>query len=84
VRTPRPVRARASLLGSMTSIVPAIPNVTSGHAPTLEEAKAKFRAAWCRPLRVQSLARRRSILSARLVVAKAIAGNRSRAPTTAP
>jgi hypothetical protein len=29
-----------------TAIVPAVPNVTNGHAPTLDEAKAKFRAAW--------------------------------------
>jgi hypothetical protein len=27
-------------------IVPAVPNVTYGHAATLDEAKAKFRAAW--------------------------------------
>ena len=31
---------------SVTAIVPAIPNRTNGHAPTLDEAKAKFRAAW--------------------------------------
>jgi hypothetical protein len=32
-------------LRSVTAIVPAIPNRTNGHAPTLDEAKAKFRAA---------------------------------------
>jgi predicted RNase H-like HicB family nuclease len=26
--------------------VPAVPNVTNGHAATLDEAKAKFREAW--------------------------------------
>ena len=31
---------------SVTAIVPAIPNVTNGHAPTIDEAKAKFREAW--------------------------------------
>jgi hypothetical protein len=31
---------------SITEIVPAVPNVTNGHAATLEEAKAKLRAAW--------------------------------------
>jgi hypothetical protein len=31
---------------SITEIVPAVPNVTNGHAATLDEAKAKFRAAW--------------------------------------
>jgi hypothetical protein len=31
---------------SVTAIVPAIPNVTNGHAPTLDEAKVKFRLAW--------------------------------------
>jgi hypothetical protein len=31
---------------SITSIVPAVRSVTNGHAPTLDEAKAKFRAAW--------------------------------------
>jgi hypothetical protein len=31
---------------SVTAIVPTIPNATNGHAPTLDEAKAKFRAAW--------------------------------------
>jgi hypothetical protein len=32
---------------SITSIVPAILNTTSGHAATtLEDAQAKFRAAW--------------------------------------
>jgi hypothetical protein len=31
---------------SVTSIVPAVPNGTYGHAATLDEAKAKFRAAW--------------------------------------
>jgi hypothetical protein len=31
---------------SITSIVPAVPNVTYGHAATLDEAMAKFRAAW--------------------------------------
>jgi hypothetical protein len=30
---------------SVTAIVPAIPNRTNGHASTLEEAKAGFRAA---------------------------------------
>jgi hypothetical protein len=34
---------------SITAIVLAIPNVTNGHAPTLDEAKAKFReAAGCK------------------------------------
>jgi hypothetical protein len=28
---------------SITEIVPAVPNVTNGHAATLDEAKAKFR-----------------------------------------
>jgi hypothetical protein len=32
-------------LRSVTAIVPAIPNRTNGHAPALDEAKAKFRAA---------------------------------------
>jgi len=31
---------------SVTEIVPAVPNGTYGHAATLDEAKAKFRAAW--------------------------------------
>jgi hypothetical protein len=31
---------------SVIAIVPAIPNRTNGHAATLDEAKAKFRAAW--------------------------------------
>jgi hypothetical protein len=31
---------------SVTAIVPAVPNVTNGHAATLDEAKAKFREAW--------------------------------------
>jgi hypothetical protein len=31
---------------SITEIVPAVPNVTNGHAATLEEAKAKFRERW--------------------------------------
>jgi hypothetical protein len=31
---------------SITSIVPATPGVTNGHAATREEAMAKFRAAW--------------------------------------
>jgi hypothetical protein len=31
---------------SITSIVPAVPNITNGHAATLDEAKTKFRAAW--------------------------------------
>jgi ppGpp synthetase/RelA/SpoT-type nucleotidyltranferase len=31
---------------SIISIVPAIPNRTNGHARTLDDAKAKFRAAW--------------------------------------
>jgi hypothetical protein len=31
---------------SITEIVPAMPNMTNGHAATLDEAKAKFRAAW--------------------------------------
>ena len=31
---------------SVTAIVPANPNRTNGLAATLEEAKAKFRAAW--------------------------------------
>jgi hypothetical protein len=31
---------------SVTEIVPATPGVTNGHAATLEEAMAKFRAAW--------------------------------------
>ena len=31
---------------SITAIVPAVPNVTNGHAATLDEAKAKFRDAW--------------------------------------
>jgi hypothetical protein len=31
---------------SVLTIVPAIPNVTYGHAATREEAMAKFRAAW--------------------------------------
>jgi hypothetical protein len=29
---------------SITAIVPAVPNVTNGHATTLDETKAKFRA----------------------------------------
>jgi hypothetical protein len=29
--------------------VPAVPNVTNGHAATLDEAKAKFREAWEKP-----------------------------------
>jgi hypothetical protein len=33
---------------SVTSIVPAVPNGTYGHAATFDEAKAKFRAAWTR------------------------------------
>ena len=33
-------------LWSVTAIVPAIPNVTNGTAATLQEAMAKFRAAW--------------------------------------
>ena len=33
-------------LWSVTAIVPAISNVTNGHARTREEAMAKFRAAW--------------------------------------
>jgi hypothetical protein len=31
---------------SVTAIVPARPGVTNGAAATLDEAKAKFRAAW--------------------------------------
>ena len=31
---------------SVTAIVPAIPNVTNGHAGTREEAMTKFREAW--------------------------------------
>jgi hypothetical protein len=31
---------------SITEIVPAVPNITNGHAATLNEAKARFRAAW--------------------------------------
>jgi hypothetical protein len=31
---------------SITTIVPATPGVTNGHAATREEAMAKFRAAW--------------------------------------
>jgi hypothetical protein len=31
---------------SVTAIVPAVPNITNGHAATLDEAKAKFRAAY--------------------------------------
>ena len=31
---------------SVTAIVPAIPNRANGHAPTLDGAMAKFRAAW--------------------------------------
>jgi hypothetical protein len=31
---------------SVTAIMPAIPNVTNGHAGTREEAMARFRAAW--------------------------------------
>jgi hypothetical protein len=30
---------------SIFEIVPAVPNVTNGHVPTLDEAKAKFHAA---------------------------------------
>jgi hypothetical protein len=33
---------------SITEIVPAVPNMTNGHAATLDEAKAKFRAVWAR------------------------------------
>jgi hypothetical protein len=33
---------------SITAIVPATPGVTNGTAATLDEAKAKFRAAWTR------------------------------------
>ena len=32
---------------SITEIVPAVPNGTNGHAPTLDEAKAKFREEPC-------------------------------------
>jgi hypothetical protein len=32
----------------MTAIVPAIANVTNGHAPTIDEAKAKFRQNWAK------------------------------------
>jgi hypothetical protein len=35
-----------SMAGSVTAVVPAIPNRTNGHAATLEEAMAKFRDAW--------------------------------------
>ena len=31
---------------SITAIVPGTPGVTNGHAPTLEDAKIRFRAAW--------------------------------------
>ena len=31
---------------SITEIVPAVPTITNGHAATLDEAKARFRAAW--------------------------------------
>jgi hypothetical protein len=31
---------------SITAIVPAVPNMTNGYAPTREEAMAKFRAGW--------------------------------------
>jgi hypothetical protein len=31
---------------SVTAIVPAIPNVTNGHASTREESMVKFRSAW--------------------------------------
>ena len=31
---------------SITEIAPAVPNVTYGHAATLDEAKAKFRDNW--------------------------------------
>jgi hypothetical protein len=31
---------------SITAIVHRGPNMTSGHAATLDEAKAKFRTAW--------------------------------------
>jgi hypothetical protein len=33
---------------SVTAIVPAVPNVTNGHAATLDEAKAKFRETWAK------------------------------------
>jgi hypothetical protein len=33
-------------LWSVTEIVPAVPNRTNGHAPTLDEAKARFRDSW--------------------------------------
>jgi hypothetical protein len=31
---------------SVTAVVPAKPGVTNGHAPTLDEAMARFRWAW--------------------------------------
>jgi hypothetical protein len=31
---------------SIAAIVPGTPGVTNGHAATLDEAEAKFRAAW--------------------------------------
>jgi hypothetical protein len=34
---------------SITAIVPGTPGVTNGHAATLDEAEAKFRAAWDLP-----------------------------------
>jgi hypothetical protein len=36
---------------SITEIVPAVQNVTHGHAATLDEAKAKFREMWTRARR---------------------------------
>jgi hypothetical protein len=39
---------------SVTEIVPATPGVTNGHAATLEEAMAKFRAAWEKARAVRS------------------------------
>jgi hypothetical protein len=37
-------------LWSITEIVPAVPNVTYGHAATLDEAKAKFRDNWTKAM----------------------------------
>jgi hypothetical protein len=44
---------------SITAIVPATPGVTNGHAPTLDEAKIRFRAAW---ERAKARATRRALL----------------------
>src|SRR5215472_9936663 len=45
---------------SIIAIEPPIPNVTNGHAPTLNEAKSKFRAAWEKAEQAAKHARRRA------------------------